>query len=376
MASDYIDERVVGLLQESRGQAQKLLTLMEHEPIEQRQSRFPYCIRDFDLASILEKSESVLPGFATLDISLATAVIKASADLQSYQHDETRRRPHNLLMLAQPGSGKSNLVDCLAKSLKIPRVVGNLSALDSSSVMSYVVNEARNFKAQDIVPLLFLDEVDSPPLHYAALLPLLWDGEWFSSGQVLKLGRCIIVCAANKVNLEPFLDSEPNAHLKTVDSSKLPDFLSRFDAGILELKSINDEGRDLDKFCVAATLIKRRFPHADYVSLGILQFFSQVRVEHEIRSLEFLVNLIPATSVHALPSNILTGSPFKPDQGFLSLHQTWNKGLRSRFKSLLQGEGELTNLLRFHISEQDRRHAQELWSLYADNIGLLKLSYD
>ena len=112
MASDYTDERVVGLLKESREQVQKLLTLTEHEPIEQRQSRFPYCIRDFDLASILERSESVLPGFATLDISLTTVVIKASADLQSYRDDKTRRRPHNLLMLAKPGSGKSNLVGC------------------------------------------------------------------------------------------------------------------------------------------------------------------------------------------------------------------------------------------------------------------------
>lgn len=359
-------------LEEGRQHVRELLAHVESGDPEQRESEFPYLVEGIDLALVFKKSELVLREFATLDVNLATAIDNVIKDFRTYIDDPTRKRPHNLLIVAPPGSGKSHLVSCLAKSLVTPHVSGNLSVPDSASMLTYVVNEARNFKAQDTVPLIFLDEVDSEPSHYATLLPLLWDGELFVAGQFMKLGKCIVICAANDRNLGVRRRSkETGTQTHPTNSSKLAAFLSRFDAGVLEVDSINSEGRSLDKLCITAELIKRRFPYATYISLGLLQFFSQIKVEHEVRSLEFLVNLIPMDSVHR-PPHVHTKGPFKPDDALLSLSRTYNLHLHERFTSLLEEKGELASLLAFHISDENRERAQQFWDFFAANIGLLK----
>lgn len=364
-------------LEEARTEAQSLLAIGEDGSVQSREARFPYTISDSGILSVLDKSGKALQGFVTLDISLVTAIDEVLQDFQDYINDKTRKRPHNLLMLAEPGGGKSHLVSCLARSLELPLVSGNLSAADSAGVLTHVANEARNFKAQDSVPLVFLDEVDSNPLHYSTLLPLLWDGELFVLGQSMKVGRCIVVCAARRSNVETHLTpSEPVVSTKTAHSAKVSDFLSRFDAGTLEIHSINSDERSLDKLVIAAKLLRQRFSDAKYVSLGLLQFFSHLPVRHEVRSLEFMVNLIPSDSVQALPSDAGKECSIKPNEGFVSLSQTWNSPLRERFTRLLQGRSEFSDLLGFHISVENRAMAEQIWHLYQNNIGLLCLHDD
>jgi hypothetical protein len=71
-----------------------------------------------------------LPGFYTFDRSLANRVRELRTQLSEYLADGSRRRPHNVLLFASPGSGKSYFVDCLSKAISIPVTTANLSGYD------------------------------------------------------------------------------------------------------------------------------------------------------------------------------------------------------------------------------------------------------
>ncbi len=163
--------------------------------------------------NILEISQGALPGFAVLDGALISSILRVYYNIEDYKNDPTRRRPYNVLMFARPGSGKSHLIKCIANHLKIPAVTGNLSNPHTIDTMSFVINEARNHKALDSLPILFLDEIDSNPSQMPLFLPLLWDGEFSAKGQCLNVGRCIIVCAISNPILTEYLKTGKDEHI-------------------------------------------------------------------------------------------------------------------------------------------------------------------
>jgi len=53
----------------------------------------------------------------------------------------------------------------------VQAVTFNMATMRSPDDMAQPIDELRNLKVNDRFPLLFLDEFDSDPSHYAALLP-------------------------------------------------------------------------------------------------------------------------------------------------------------------------------------------------------------
>lgn len=314
------------------------------------------------LVPVLRAAEMALPGFVTLDPFLVRAILGLRKGLGEYVRDDSRRRPHNVLMIAPPGSGKSHLARRLAATLGARCAVGDLSIGTGHEILNFVVNEARNFKAQDLFPLIFLDESDTNNGSLIpSLLSLLWDGEYSASGQILKVGRCIIVCAVSdcefvsNIAFSNQTETPPKAAIP-----KLADFLSRFDAGALQINSLADQGRELDRLVIAAHLIARRFPSVGTVSIGILQFLAQVPVKHEARSIEFLINMIPVESLKPWP---FVAIPSKGD-GIPSI----DGKLNVRFARLLSGDSLYHSPLCFHIDKNDYQLAAELWGRLSRNI--------
>ncbi len=60
-------------------------------------------------------SESVLPGYSTLNEKHIAEIQDLLSQIQTYADDTTQVRPLNFLMLASPGAGKSHFIQCVAE---------------------------------------------------------------------------------------------------------------------------------------------------------------------------------------------------------------------------------------------------------------------
>ena len=140
----------------------------------------------------LAEANTALKGYATLDPSMMGSIKDLKNRIRDYCSDSRQERPFNVLMVAPSGGGKTYFVRCLGDALKKETVTANLSTSNVNDVISYAVNEARNKKAKDKIPLIFFDEADSHNETPASLLPLLWDGQFTTTGQVLEVGSCVI----------------------------------------------------------------------------------------------------------------------------------------------------------------------------------------
>lgn len=321
------------------------------------------------LEPVLHAANLALPGFATIDPLLIREIINVRSNLSKYINDYSLKRPHNILMIAPPGSGKSHFVKCLAKAVNKPCVISDLSAGMPYDLITFAVNEARNFKAQDEIPIIFFDEVDSNPNVIPSLLPLLWEGQFSTTGQILRVGKCVIICAASTTD---FLRSQKvtnqfknGGNLLPMKHPKLPDFLSRFNGGTLVIRSLNEE-RKLDRLPIVAALIRKRFKGVSAVSAGLLQFLTEIPVRYDVRSLEFLVNLIPAD---ALKTWRFVASPQRP-YGI----PTRDDKLYPKFSQLFKENAFFSNALRFHISA-DTSTVLDLWKRLSANVHPISIYF-
>jgi hypothetical protein len=113
---------------------------------------------DARFAAAVAESESLLPGYATLDGPHRDEIKKLIEQITDYLRDTTRQRPLNALMLAAPGAGKSHFIRELARKMKGDRVQAvtfNMATMRSADDMAQPVDELRNLKVNDRFPLLF-----------------------------------------------------------------------------------------------------------------------------------------------------------------------------------------------------------------------------
>jgi hypothetical protein len=146
-----------------------------------------------DLTSAIERSRSVLADYATLDWKHRSEIISLRNRIRDYADDTSRTRPLNIIMQAEPGSGKSHFIKCLAKSPRLSFTVAavtfNMSGMQSVEDLIQPLEAVRNQKVLDKTPILFLDEFDSADSNYPLLLPLLWDGELHIGHRILEQVR-------------------------------------------------------------------------------------------------------------------------------------------------------------------------------------------
>jgi len=247
-------------------------------------------------------SRDILGNYVTLDIPHRNHIREALQRIREYLDDPTRSRPLNILLIAESGFGKSYFVNALANSideLENSYVSFNLANLEGINDLAPTVEVLRNIKADDKIPVLFLDEIDARPDLMPRLLPILWDGELHIGGRDLKLGKTVIVLAGTDPALLAALD-DPRARTRAaVDSPpKTVDFLSRLNGGhirIPDLELIDDNedcprDRRLDKVCIGISLLQARFgEQLEQVPWALLRFIVDTRFRFAVRSLSHLV---------------------------------------------------------------------------------------
>lgn len=326
------------------------------------------CVADPDKRFILavEESESLLKGYATLDDQHRSEIQKLITDIAAYLQDSSRKRPFNALMLAAPGAGKSHFIKQLAGAMRENRVQAvtfNMATMQSPDDMAQPIDELRNLKVNDRFPLLFLDEFDSDPARYPALLPLLWDGELQVGHRDLKLGKAVIVLAGSNPDLPKAMDQSAQMRLEvdplesSISTGKLIDLLSRISGGIINIPDLDlrSEHRDrrVDKVCVAVALLKARFGNELIgVPRSLLRFIAETRFRYGVRSIAHLIDLIgtealrngslkptrlglPFTTEPALQQSSLKLHLLDKDQGF-GIVNRWNAFSRDKVMASLR----------------------------------------
>lgn len=250
-------------------------------------------------------------GYATLDSEHINRINKIIRDVERYIADKSKKaRPLNFLMLAAPGAGKSHFIKCIATTLqshKVEAVTFNMAGQRQEDLIP-PLDEARNLKVQDTIPLLFLDEFDADESNTALLLPLLWDGELSLGQRDLKLGKVIIVLAGSHPSLQTTMNHARSMKLEVQigegRNPKLVDLLSRINGGIIEIPPFRDPSKKLDrsfdKVCVAVVLLRERFPNLKQVPIALLEFLALTDFRYGSRSIAHFVNMISYTESNKL----------------------------------------------------------------------------
>ena len=227
--------------------------------------------------------------------------------IKDYANDKSRSRPMNIIMQAEPGSGKSHFIKSLAKSRWFGGDVGavtfNMAGMQGVEDLIQPLDAVRNLKVLDKTPILFLDEFDSDSSKYALLLPLLWDGEIHVGHRDLKTGKVVIILAASGAGINEAMKSAKTMQKAApVEGAKLVDLLSRINGGefsIPELDAVGDGGdRRTDKVCIAVSLLKQRYGEKlETVPWCFLKFIALTKFRYGVRSITHLVELLPPLDV-------------------------------------------------------------------------------
>lgn len=308
---------------------------------------------EIDLSKEYKLSKTVLKKYVLLDRIHRKQIEDLINAIRVYLHDETRKRPLNVMMMADPGSGKSFFINCLAETMErdnVRAVNFNMSSLRGIEDFEQPLDAVRNLKVDDKVPLLFLDEFDSNEDSYPLLLPLLWDGELHLGHRLLKLGKVIIILAGSGSHIQDEMREAKGMMQKANlgKGSKLVDLLSRINGGDLEIPDLDlvteERDRRVDKICLSISLLQSRFSsRLEVVPWALLKFIAHSRFRYGVRSIAHLIELIPA-----FPPN----NENKTELGLKDLHLSFGSS-----KSLKNSS------LAYHlIGEDGSASVIDLWS--------------
>jgi hypothetical protein len=258
---------------------------------------------EIDLTSAVKLSARLLGDYVNLDWQHRTDIYTLTNRIAGYANDKSRSRPLNIIMQAEPGSGKSHFIKCLAKNSRLAGEVGavtfNMAGMQGVEDLVQPLDAVRNLKVLDKTPILFLDEFDSDPTKYALLLPLLWDGEVHVGHRDLKTGKVVIILAGSGAGIEEAMKNAKSMQkVAPVDGTKLVDLLSRINGGEFSIPALDAVGgerdRRTDKVCVAISLLKQRYgSNLETVPWCFLNFIANTKFRYGVRSITHLVELLP-----------------------------------------------------------------------------------
>lgn len=260
---------------------------------------------EVDIHKQFQLSCQTLGDYVTLDWDHKREIENLIKTIQNYSGDHTKTRPLNIIMIAEPGLGKSHFIKCLAKKMKnvgISEVSFNMATIQNIMDLIQPIEAVRNLKVVDQLPLLFFDEIDSDPQNYARFLPLMWDGEIHLGQRDLKLGKVVLIMAASDPGIKKVMKSAKSMQSEfeaiQENQKKLVDLLSRINGGAIEIPKLDiatkSRDRRIDKVCLSISLLQRKFgPYLERVPWALLRFIAISKFRYGVRSIAHLIDLIP-----------------------------------------------------------------------------------
>lgn len=259
---------------------------------------------ELDIIDSYTMSKELLGDYVTLDFEHSIHIMELIKKIENYYKDLTIKRPLNFIMIADSGFGKSHFIKSVANKMKkfnIVPITFNMANMEEMYDFQHPLEEIRNYKISDNLPLLFIDEFDSHDDNYAVLLPLMWDGELYISNQTLKLGKLVIILAGSNKRIKSLLSGIKSGNKKIkikTSERKIIDLFSRINGGSFNIPSLDykrgTRNRKVDKICIAISLLKRKYgEELELIPWSILKFIADTKFEYGVRSINYLIDLIP-----------------------------------------------------------------------------------
>lgn len=309
----------------------------------------------WSMAPYLKDAQAALPGYITLDERHVKEIEAARGDIVNYLADRTRTRPQNWLLVAEPGSGKSHFVKCLARTIapNLGVVTFNMATMTDTRGLESALTEVQNtYMNNNRQSILFLDEFDSSASNYTLLLPLLWDGEFASSERRLRIPKSVIVLAGSSPKLIEVMEQVKSmrANLLSNDLGKMVDFMSRINGGVLRIPPLEGseehDKRTMDKVCIACELMLRRFTTLQSVPWSLLRFVADTRFRYGVRSIAHFVDMLATDCVQDSQMLIQRlGIPLHDARALLEtslayhlIAKTFPSEIEKRWESCISGE--------------------------------------
>jgi hypothetical protein len=241
----------------------------------------------------LKRSMTTLDGYVCCVNSKRNTLRQLANQINEFLHQQKGARQHRSYMLiAEPGTGKSYLVKCLANALRLHPLQFNITQMlskhDILDCFDTIVTTQAQQKGTPV--LAFFDEinglVDGQHVYDAFLAPI-GDSSYVRAGKAFHIEPCVWMFAGTESPMtgNPVLDRQ----------TKATDFVSRLTVSQPFSLAIDQANPgQVSEFClervyVSGSLIKRFFPDVHRVSQDVLELFHSLPTSLSVRDLEHFV---------------------------------------------------------------------------------------
>ena len=206
--------------------------------------------------------------------------------MKDFRDDPFPRRSLSSLIIAEPGWGKSFLVERLSQEMDMEYREFNITQVGSIDNLMACFDAISSIQTQkpDKPLLIFWDEINtliSAQEVYSYFLGPIWNGVYRRGSQTFQLKPCVWIFAGTRsVN-----DSR----------NKGSDFLSRINGPTINIteaiqNSQEDELIKLERLYLSVSLLKNHFPNLLLVSESVLRYLYNVLPTHGVRSIDFVIS--------------------------------------------------------------------------------------
>jgi len=186
-----------------------------------------------------------------------------------------KKKSISLMIIATPGSGKNQLVECLAKHAGLQLLSFDISQMTSKGEIldcfGTIVTAASQQVAGGREVLVFFDELNAPiqgHTVFEAFLDPLDKSEYVRFGKTFRMLPCAWLFAGTRRPRESRTDG--------AIPSKAEDFESRLTVQPLEFKPIDSPEAHLENVYLGAWLIKKELPATKYVTEKVIRVFERM----------------------------------------------------------------------------------------------------
>ena len=213
-------------------------------------------------------------------------VQKLAREVASFYTDG-KRHHKSFMLVASPGSGKTFLVNRLAKSLGMRGLKFNITQMLSKSDIldcfdTIVTTQAQN---RDEKIIVFFDEINAQlggQYVYDTFLAPIEEGVYVRAGKTFPIDPCVWIFAGTE---------KPTDDPRRTKSTKASDFEARLTIKVQNLKinTNEDESARTEKVYLGASLLRVVFPDVSKISEKVLKVFHELDFLLEVREVEHFV---------------------------------------------------------------------------------------